>query len=480
MPGVAGPELLSLEQAVALTLRHNFAWQISALEPEIAREALAAEEAAFDTELFASARVAQSDPDSVLSTATAGRTDSRAYQAGARKRLATGATVTAQTNLDRFDSRAGGGAGSLSQTADLALSLRQPLLSGFGPEVNRAGIERARAGLSASQEALRETVLAVLAETERAYWETARLQEQLLLNQSSLNVAEALLDEARERARVGVATQVDVLQAEAARAQRVEEIIETSRALGDAFDRLFALTGTLDQQSRLALEEAFQVAPLPDGGEALPDFERVWRLALLRDPALGRQEALITQREWDRTVARSALRPNLDLVLTGAWSGVDDDKARTAYDRAIEGEGAAWAAGVEFSMPWGRRAGHAGLRAADRRIEQELIRLEELRQALFRNVRSAWRALQSVQKSMAAARLTVSLQEAVFEREQEKYAQGLSAFRDVLRAQSDLDQARIRLLQSKFNQLSSEIALARLSGDLLGRHGLGSLIPQAE
>ncbi len=388
--------------------------------------------------------------------------------------------MTAQTTLDRAERKGADGPPGLLHEADLALSLRQPLLGGFGPAVTRAGIERARAGWQASREALREAVLEVLAEVERAYWETARLQEQLQLNQSSLQVAETLLAEARERVRVGVATQLDVLQAEAARAQRMEEIIETRRALGDAFDRLLALTGTLDQQAGLDLGRLYRVAPLPDSGETLPDFADVWRMALLHEPSLSRQEAVIRQREWDRARARDAQRPTLDLVLSGGWSGADDASGRTAYDRALDGAGSAWAAGLEFSMPWGRRAGKAGLRAAERRVEQEQLRLEELRQALLRGVRAAWRALQSVQQSLAAARISVGLQEAVFEREQEKHAQGLATFRDVLKAQSDLDQARIRLLQSKFNRLSSEVTLARLSGDLLARHGLEALLPEPE
>ncbi len=57
------PALLTLEQVVDLTLRHNFAWRIAALESRISREAVTAEEAAFDTELFAQARMARSDPD---------------------------------------------------------------------------------------------------------------------------------------------------------------------------------------------------------------------------------------------------------------------------------------------------------------------------------------------------------------------------------------------------------------------------------
>jgi outer membrane protein TolC len=73
--------------------------------------------------------------------------------------------------------------------------------------------------------------------------------------------------------------------------------------------------------------------------------------------------------------------------------------------------------------------------------------------------------------------LTVSLQEATFEREKGKFEEGLADFRHVLEAQRDLDQARVRLLTSKFNQLSAQIDLANLTGTIFERHGIDSRLP---
>lgn len=468
----SGHEVVALDEAIRTALRNNFAYRIAALEPEIARESITTAEAAFETELFAAGRVAQAEQSTTFSQTTGTSSDNRWWEVGARKRFSYGTSVTAQTNLDRRDSNAGVNTSNLSQSADLSLNLRQPLLRGFGRAANTSGIESATAGYRASVEAYRDTLLSVLAETERAYWNVARLQEQLSLNESSLEVAEVLLEEARERERVGVATRIEVLQAEAERALRMEEIIASRRALGDAIDQLFVYMGSVAPGMGLSADSLPRVSTLPESGKAAPEFRQVWNLAVKADPDLARQEEVISQREWERLAARSDVKPNLDLVLSGAYTGVDDREAENAYEDAIDRDGHAWAVGVEFSMPWRLSGEKAALRAAEKRLEQETLRYDELKQDLFREVRSTWRNLDALTQSVEAAQLTVSLQEATFERERSKYEEGLSVFRDVLETRRDLDQARIRLLRSRFEKLSAEIELARLSGRLMQRHGL--------
>jgi outer membrane protein TolC len=469
---------LSLDEAIQVTLENNFAFRIASLDPEIAREAVTGQEAAFDTEIFASGQVSQREEASIIPQSS----DSRNWQAGARKRLVYGTTVTAQTNLNRNARTIGAGTTNLAQDADLAISLRQPLMRGFGREANTASIERARAGLQLSVESYRDTIQEVIAQTELAYWSMARWQEQLELNKSNLNVAEALLNEARERERVGMVTHIEVLQAEASRAQRMEEIIETTRALGDAYDILLTSMGILPNASTSGTDPDHTVDALPDSGRELPEFQEMWQLALGQDPVLAAQEAVMTQRQLDKVIAQSAARPNLDLVLSGAYLGLDDDLsgARNAYEGAFDRDGHAWAVGVEFSMPWNLRREKADLRTAEKLLEQEDIRYADFKQSLFREVRSTWRSLNAVRQSLEAARLTVELQEATFVREKSKYEEGLSAIRDVLEEQSDLDQARIRLLQSKFNQLSAEIEMAKLSGTIFERHGISPELPSIE
>jgi outer membrane protein TolC len=471
--GATGSMNLQLQEALGVALENNFSFRISRINPEIARDDVIRQEAVFDPEIFASGTVSGQRDAGNLGQALDGRSDNRAWEAGIRKRLAYGTTLTAQTSLVRSDRVAEEiDFSNLDQNADLSLSLRQPLLRGFGREANLAGVEGARAAMKASEESFRDEVLSVVAQTELAYWQVARWQEQLELDRSNLEVAETLLNEARERERVGLVTRIEVLQAEASRAQRLEEIIETTRSLGDAVDELLSFMGVLPGVEDFSMEPACVVTPLPDGGKVPGDFARAWELAAERDPLLAAQESVISQREFEKVAAGNSVRPGLDLVLSGGYLGYDDRYAGDAYDRVFEGDGYVWAAGIEFSLPWNLRGEKAALRSTDRRVQQETLRYELLKQGLYRDVRAAWRSLEAVAQSLEAASMTVSLQEATFEREKSKHEEGLSNFRDVLQAQSELDQARVRLLLAKYNKLAAEIQLSRLTGTLFDRHGL--------
>lgn len=471
-PETADKPLIHLEEAIDVALLGNFAYRMASLNPDIARQSILQAESAFDVETFLSGQVSQDEQSTTFSQTTGTSSDQRRLQAGARKRLESGTSLTVQSNLGRRESNAGVNTSNLSQSSDFGISLRQPLLAGFGRKANIANTEIARAGFAGAVEALRDNLLQMLSRVELSYWNVARLQEQLELDESSLQVAETLLQEAIERERVGVATQIEVLQAQASQAQRLEEIIETRRALGDALDQLFNEMGIIPLDASYTQDIAHQVSPLPEEIEQLPEFLDIWSMAVRESPALAEQETVISQREWSRIQAENRTKPNLDLVVSGAYTGVDDRKAETAIENALNRDGHNWAIGVEFSMPWQMRGEKAAMRIAVRRLQQEEIRYQDLKQTLYRVTRSAWRNLNAVSQSMEAARLTVSLQEATFERELEKYAQGISVFRDVLEVQRDLDQARVRLLRAKYNRLLAEIEIDRLTGQLIQRHGL--------
>lgn len=466
------PPTLELAEAVQSSLKANFSLRVAAMDPEIAASGVEEASSVFDTELFASGNLEETSRQTTFSATQGTSRDNRSWTIGARRRFSSGAQVTARGNYSRDASNAGVNTSNLSQAADASLSLRQPLLRGRGSDVNRAGVARARAGVEAAGQSFREAVLNVLARTEEAYWETARRQAGLELKQSSLQVAETLLEEARERRNVGRATRIEVLQAEAARAERREEIITARQRLEEAADQLLLSMGRLLPDMAPIEELPFEVRPLPGEIRGVRPFPDLWRDVLADDPSLGRQEAILEQRRLDRTVARNELRPELDLVATGGYLGLDNEDAQTAFDNLTEGQGYAWSVGFEFSMPWGRRGEKAALRSADKELEQESLRLLELKQELFRELRSAWRSYNARTESREAAELTVSLQEAAFAQEQEKYAEGLSVFRDVLEAQQDLDLARERLLDTRFQQIRTRIRIDELSGRLLDLYNI--------
>ncbi|MDQ8179062.1 TolC family protein [Pelagicoccus sp. SDUM812005] len=469
---------LSLRSAIDVALEKNLGLRIQTLAPEIAAEAVTAQEAGFDPSVFSRANLSQSDLDWEDSNGATRQTtsDSRSYEVGVTKKVKTGAQITASASQSRsngssFNSELGQlVGGSLSERASLSLELTQPLLRDFGRDVNLAPIRRAASQARVADLRTRNTVLDLLQQIETAYWRLSDAYQRRDLRQSNLELSHKLLEEARERENLGLATQLETLQAEANLAQRQEQIIRAEQAIREATDTLFATMGILDETIELSPQLAVSQLPVSQG--TLPPFQATLDRAIERNFDSDIQEEVLEQLEQDRILARNNERPQVDLSLSSSYNGLSPESGRDAFSEAFDRRGDDWGLRLSFNLPWGSRAAKSNLRQTLYRIDQEELRLATIKQDLLRSVRSAWRDLEASRQQLSAAELVVALQEATYEQETSKYEEGLSTFRTLLEIQRDLDQAKLALLDAQLASIEAEITLARVEGSLLDRHGI--------
>tara|TARA_B110000438_G_scaffold46610_1_gene46782 strand:+ start:3365 stop:4873 length:1509 start_codon:yes stop_codon:yes gene_type:complete len=466
-----GP-MLTLADAIDEALVNNLSLRIDRYDPLIAEDDVVIESASFDPVLNADISLGQSEDDDFLTT-----NDSRSYSAGVSKRLAlTNATLSARTNLRRndgssynedFDQVVGG---QLIATSGITVGVTQPLLRDFGAKVATADLNKARASQRIARLQLRDGTLELLESVELAYWSLAEANARRLLTDTNRELAERLLEETREREELGLLTALDVIQAEANLAQRIEDILVAQQSVDESKDRLLRLLGRMDYA--LALSVDIDVAELPLITNETPELASVWRDAMGSDYTSLRQQEVVTQREIDRIVARNARKPELDLSLSATVGGRSEQDAEDAYDRLLDDEREAWSVEFSFNYPLGQRAARAGWRNADRRLDQAELQLLEIRQDLLQEVRSAWRELDTRKQRLRAAELVLRLQEQTFEQERVKLDEGLSTLRDVLEIRTDLDDAQLSLLSARSAAIQAEVSLERIRGSLLERHGL--------
>ncbi len=470
--------LLPLEQAIANALAYNLNLRVQQIDPVVAELNVVTQEAAFDPNLFSRASVSQSDQASTSAEGAeqASRSDSRSYSAGVAKRLVTGATVTASTALNRSDGSSFNSdlnqfvGGRLTERASLGLQLSQPLLRGRGRDVSLAPLRRAQSQERNARFELRNAVAELLQLTENAYWRLADAYARRALRQTNLQLAEKLVEENSERERLGLFTQLEVLQAQASLAQRREEIIRAEQAITEAADNLQAAMGLLDEQLSISARPVVSELPTPPASDR--PFDTVVLTALERNFDTAIQLEILYQLEQDLLLARDSHRPELDLTLAGAYNGLSPEDARSAYDQALQRRGEDWNVSLGFSLPWGRRATAANLQRADLRIDQAEIRLAAIKQDLLREVRTAWRNARTATEQLAAATQVVALQQASFEQQSALFEQGRSTFRQLLEAQRDLDNAQLAFYDAKLGATEAQIALARAEGTLLERHAI--------
>ncbi len=461
---------LSVQEAIDRAVEKNLGLRVQRYNPAVAREGVTLEESTFDIEVSGLANSSTRKRANVRSVTQASESDIRNYNLGASKRLSTGASLSLSTDLSRFGDNAPTTTSQLSYNTEIGLEIRQPLLQGYGRKINLAPIDRARSALSESKYRFRQQVMNVLEEAETAYWDLAFAYSRRALLGSALELSETLLAETQEKERVGLATQVQVLQAEADLALRRESIIVAEQNIANASDNLLSVMGSLSDE-RVLTEDTVEVTRLPEDRPPLPDIRESWESVLSWDLDLAIQNEVIRQRELDLLVARNRVEPRLDLTASAGYIGFDDQTAVNSIESALNGDGDFWSIGASFSMPWARRQNRARLRQSEFFLEREQARAADIRQQLLQAFRQRWRRLDTAGKRLDAAEVTLQLQRATYEQASARYEAGLIAFREILESQRDFDNARLSMLNARIEVIRAAVALARLDGSILDRNG---------
>ena len=201
----------------------------------------------------------------------------------------------------------------------LTASLTQPLLNGFGTLVNRSGIVIAQNSRAQTATGFKMLVISTLVNVERAYWDLEATREAVAVKEQSVQLAERLLNETRERVKVGTSAPIDLVQSEAGVATRQQELIYARNLAGNAEDALKALLG-FDQPAEwvrtIQTTEAYQMEPFSE------PLAQAIETALAKRPELDRQELALETLDLNLKLARNAVLPKLDLTAAYGFSGI--------------------------------------------------------------------------------------------------------------------------------------------------------------
>jgi outer membrane protein len=450
---------LTLEQCIARALQRNFDLEIGRYAPQIAEDAILVAKGGYEPQLSVTASRSGSE------TGPAGNTTSNGdLRVGVTQRLYTGTTVSASSSVARSSTNPAL-ATNPAYDADLTLSVRQSLLQGAGVAVNRASIERAEIGLQRANLEYKAQVLDVIRSTENAYFNLAYAREQLAVRRSSLGLAEKLFDEARTRRDTGVATDLDVLQAEVGVANARRGVILAEQDVKDQQEALLALIGQFE------LDAPLGTVRFKEAEGTLPVFASSLQLARQNQPDFISSQAAIEQFKIDLRLAKDGAKPDLSV---GAALGLNgrNGSGGDAFSDALEPQSHSWQVDLALSYPWGRRADKARERQSLAALSREQTRLRQIEQTIELQVRSAVRSVEANTESVKIAAQASVLSQRQYELEKAKFDAGLSTSRRVLEAQTDLETARVSELQSRVSLQNAISALHRLEGSSLQRYAI--------
>jgi len=456
----ATPAALELRECVLRALQKNFDIKIQNFTTQNARESLIIADADFSPLFTASAT--RSGDKNYVSLLKSDQTDTRA---AVSQKITTGATLSLSSLLTRTGTNPLYSTPNPAYNSDLTLAISQPLLKGWGPGVSKAAIERARIGVDKAGLDFKSQVLQVVYDVEAAYCNLCYAREQLKTKQHTLSLANTLYDESKARWQSGVATELDVLQAEVGVSNARLGLLQASQAVKDREDALLTLIGQFELGSPVGSVQ------FPEDLPANPSFDGSYKLARENQPGLLSAYSLQKQYEIDTRVAKNGRLPSLNLDAAYGYN-TKERSLRDSIDELPGSEGRSWQVGLSLNVPWGLKAERARYRSALNNSSQNQTRISKLEQNLMADVRNAVRTVLTNEESVVIATKAFELSNRKYELEKARFSAGTSTARRVLEAQDDLENARSNELQSKVNLRNAISALRLLEGSSLSYYQL--------
>ncbi|SPP65698.1 TolC family protein [Nitrospira lenta] len=354
-------------------------------------------------------------------------------------------------------------------TGGLALTLTQPLLRNAGIDITKTFIKVAQNNADVEQHVFRDRVLTVLATVEQTYWELVFANENLKVAQAALKAAEELLATNRAKTKAGVMSIVDVLQAEAAVASRVEQVLVAEKSIRDQEDQLRRLLNPgeeeLRQDVRLTPTDAPVVVLEPISLQEAIDT------AIEQRPEIVQAKKNLESGELNKQFARNQLLPTLSLQGTLGMAGLGKDYG-DSVSKNLSGDFYNYGAGLVLSYPLGNRSAVSTYNKRQLELKNAEASLVSVRQQIIVGVREAVRRVQTDFKRIETTRSARIMAEKQLQAEQERLKVGLSTTRFVLDFQRDLATAQGNELRSVVDYNKSLSNLARHKATTLDRYNL--------
>ena len=371
-------------------------------------------------------------------------------------------------------------------SSDIGLTVTQPLLRGFGRELNRRFIRIAANEGRITGLLFQQQLIEVVYGVVRLYTDLAALSEDAKVKAETLASAEKLLSDIKAQVDEGTVAPLELARARAQVSGTRQDLI-VARGLVEEQEAILktVLTrrGAEDPEVRSAHVIPTESLTVP-AEDAIKPIEDLFTQAYRMRPDLGQAGVQVENSEISLKGSRSNLRPQLDLVGVAQNNGLAGDPALAGADPRFAGgygnvlsqiatrQNPTYGIGIQLTLPLRNRVAQADAVRDELQLRQSQVRERQLRNQVQLEVEDALIAMRRARASFEAAAETRSLQEQSLEFEQIRFNEGVSTAFFVIQYQSLLAQARSAEVAAKSAYLKARAALERAVGSILDSNGV--------
>jgi len=335
----------------------------------------------------------------------------------------------------------------LSLGADAAFQLD------FFGQLRRA-TEASRAELLATEEAKHTVTLTLVSDLASAYFDLLQLDLELVITQDTVKTQEDSVKLTSFRLSNGVATKLDVLQAQQVLDSANVQIPDLERRIGQEEDAISILLGDYPHSVPRARPLTDQALP-PEVPPGLPSS------LLERRPDVRQAQQNLVAANAEIGVAKAEFFPQISL--TGSGGG--GFGRSSAFSSLMSSQVGIWSYGAQVSQPiFTGGALRGNLHLAESEHQQALVAYKQAIQHAFGDVSDALIGYQKFHEVRVRQEQTVSDLEESVRLSAMRYQGGTTTYLEVLDGQRSLFEAELVLAEARGNEYQSLVQLYKALG----------------
>jgi outer membrane protein len=363
----------------------------------------------------------------------------------------------------------------------VSVTLTQPLLRGFGRNLNLRFIRIARLDQKISRLLFEQQLLETIYGVSRLYYDLVSLGENIGVKQESLAAAQKLFDDDKSQVDQGTLAPVELTRAQALlsssrldliQAQgeyRQQEVIlreQLLRRLGDPGTNFASIIPT----DRIVV---------PDAPTAL-DIPALTQNALANRPDLAQAALQIKADEISTRAARNNVKPQLNIYAnvqsrgstivpyeTLGSPGTGAVVAPLGLTQGATALSTIYQGGVQLNMPLRNRIAQTDAARDAIQLRQAQGRSTKLQNDIRQQIENAAIAVENAHQAYAAAVESRDYQQQLLQAEIDKFAVGASTNFMIVQDEAYLAQARSTEVAARSDWMKAQLSLQRALGSLL-------------
>jgi len=389
------------------------------------------------------------------------------FNAAASGKLITGTEYEIDFSNERYNSDSSYQVFNPYYTVIPKVTITQPLFKGFGILVNRADIIIAQNNKAQSEKSFKDTAINTISKTKTAYYNHIFSLESYFLDKLAFKRTIALSIINRARYKKGLMSSVDLLETEAAAAEKEKAVISSAAAVRKSEDELKLVTNLIDDPE--AWNAKIELIDKPEFEVEEVDLLTCLKNAFISRPDYQSAQIDLKNRDIKIQVAKNALLPTVDLTGSYSLNGLEK-----SYDKALQNANSNyrdWFAGVEISVPWG---GGDRAKYDQRKLEkaQAILSFKRLEQNIMLEVRDKVREVGVQRRQVEVSRLSKEKETQNYIAQKERFAAGQVSTHDMLDYQDKLATAELDYAKALIDYNIALIDLDKSQGITLARNNI--------